>query len=453
MSYQLFLDSLSQVEQDQSLFETELQDELQGIHHEELVKMGSLMITRLKDFANMGKFFAEQQPVDLLTKLTEALQEYELLLMPPKVFGGFCPCLKPARSGSEYDKRYLYTRSKVVSATYLSHSVIIESKAEKINMDSMHFADYTNKMNSLFNMLSSISTKGNEDTRNNAKKELLAALEMVNRFMRSFEEETKDFQNEVKRILTETSDLLSARSLPDAQPISRRILVKAQSSMQEIMNSSAEVSMVRAKEMLVALDLLGKELVEARENEVKDFNDLEDAMTMLNQADVLNRLREDSEIVHSDTSCKIRDATKRWSTVKAQSAPRPVVEYTEETVMNSSISMKGSGAVGDSTHKIMSEVGKKMTNIPKKGLQGGKSTVLNAVKFTTDSFVHAVDKVNEVVDKTVEDASSNIKKANQLLGIEPVYEPPTAAAKVRGSIQNIRSQNPTHNGGFYSKLS
>lgn len=43
MSYQIFLDVLNQLENDQSFFEAELGQELQGIRHEELVRLGMLI--------------------------------------------------------------------------------------------------------------------------------------------------------------------------------------------------------------------------------------------------------------------------------------------------------------------------------------------------------------------------------------------------------------------------
>ena len=117
------------------------------------------MIQKFKIFIDLGKFFAESQQPDVMTKMLQSVQEYEILLMPAK---SMCPCLKPARFGPEYERQYLLVRSKVVGATFLVEAILIETKAEKYNMDSMHFADYANKMNSIFNMLNNISTKGNK---------------------------------------------------------------------------------------------------------------------------------------------------------------------------------------------------------------------------------------------------------------------------------------------------
>ena len=153
------------------------------------------MIKKIKTFIDMGKMFADSQQPDVISKMLQSIQEYVVLLMPPKVFGGFCPCLKPARFGPEYERQYLLTRSKVVAATFLVDAILIENKAEKFNMDSMHFADYANKMNSIFNILSNISTKGNEQAREQAKNELLQAFEQVNKFMKVFEEETVEFRS------------------------------------------------------------------------------------------------------------------------------------------------------------------------------------------------------------------------------------------------------------------
>jgi hypothetical protein len=44
------------------------------------------------------------------------------------------------------------------------------------------------------------------------------------------------------------------------------------------------------------------------------------------------------EVIHSDANSKIRDSLKRWNTVKSQSSPRPVTEYTEDLIRMSSSS-------------------------------------------------------------------------------------------------------------------
>ena len=48
--------------------------------------------------------------------------------------------------------------------------------------------------------------------------------------------------------------------------------------------------------------------------------------------DLLSSLRRDSETLFTDTNSKLRDAAKRWMGVRAQSQPRPVVEYHEEVI-------------------------------------------------------------------------------------------------------------------------
>lgn len=251
-SYQGLVDIVNQLEHDQSLFQAELGNELPGALHAELVELGDVMSRILRVFVDKGKMFSDQQQPNVLGKMIEAAHDYIALLMPAKVCGGFCPCLKPARSGPEYEKRYLMSRTKVVSATFLAHSILIENKAEKFNMDSMHFADFANKMNNIFNVLSSISTKGGDESRENARGELLNSLEMVNRFMKSFEEETNDFKAECRRRLASTNELLTSRTASgsDGGAITRRVLVKAQSSLQEIMNTAAAVSLQKAKESM-----------------------------------------------------------------------------------------------------------------------------------------------------------------------------------------------------------
>ena len=122
-TYQTFLVALGQLEQDQSLFESMVGEELVGLHHENLVRVGGKMCHKLKLFSDLGESYAATLASDFVLKCTDAIQEYEALLMPPKVFGGLCPCLKTARDGPEYDRRFMVVMAKVLSYSHTSHSL------------------------------------------------------------------------------------------------------------------------------------------------------------------------------------------------------------------------------------------------------------------------------------------------------------------------------------------
>lgn len=300
--------------------------------------MGETMNKRLRQFAKKGKAFAESLPPDFVSKLTDSIISYRDLIMPPKIFGGYCPCLKPARSGIEYEKKLMIVKAKMASTIFLCQAVIIESHGEQHNMQSMHFADYVNKMNSIFNSLSEIKCTGGERGLETARKKLQPCIVSIEKFIANYEEDFAEgsFKAEAKRRLRSTQELLVSRQQADGDapstglPISKRVLVKAQSTLQEIMNSAASISSNKAKEHLLQLDKLATDLKKARDQEVNIFNHLEDGMHENNLMDMLHRLREDSEVVHSDANSKVRDAIKRWSSVKTQSVQRKVVEYEEE---------------------------------------------------------------------------------------------------------------------------
>ena len=164
-NYQAFVGALGQLEQDQSLFESLLGEELIGLHHENLVRLGGKMCHKFKHLVALGESFAATLSPDLIPKFTDAIQEYESLLMPPKVFGGLCPCFKPARDGPEYDRRFMVVMAKVATMVFLSQAVVLESKCEKLNMDSMHFADYANRLNTVHTTLAAIQSKGGDKVR------------------------------------------------------------------------------------------------------------------------------------------------------------------------------------------------------------------------------------------------------------------------------------------------
>ena len=452
MSYQIFLDALTQLEEDQSFFEAEVGQELQGIHHEQLVRLGGKMTKKLRLFANVGKSFAESLQPDFLVKIIETIHEYGHLIMPPKVFGGFCPCLKPARDGPEYDKKFRAVFAKVVSTLFVCQAVVIENAGEKLNMDSMHFQDYVNRMNTIQTTLGSISTRGNEHAREGCRIELLASVEAVNRFMTSFDTDTEEFKAESNRRLSSTRELLS---IPADGGIGRRILVKAQSSLQEIMNSVASVSMKKSRESLTTLDALSKDLKSARDIEVSMFTEMESKMQESNLLDLLHRLREDSEVVHSDSGSKLRDGTKRWTSVKNQSAPRPVAEYSEDAVIRApSITTHGpelpsigiEGFIRD-TGTIIGNTGKKAVTLPGKAAADGVKATMGFVNMGVTGVVKgskdAVNGFSNGATKVVKAGKTAVQPVEKLFGIETDPPPPVPKKGASGMFQG---------GGFFNPL-
>ena len=113
--------------------------------------------------------------------------------------------------------------------------------------------------------------------------------------------------------------------------------------------------------------------------------------------DLLSSLRRDSETLFTDTSSKLRDAAKRWMGVRAQSQPRPVVEYHEEVVSQGHDNNLGgiiqipagfaaipAGIVNNVSggdlnsvdpEKLFRDTGKKIGDIGKKGAQAAQKAV------------------------------------------------------------------------------
>lgn len=349
--YQIFLEKLSQLQQDQSVYEAEQQnsDELQGLQHEEVIKLGRLMCKRFQRFAEKGQEFADTLSPDFVPKLIDAMVLYQNLIVPPKVFGGFCPCLKPARSGPEYDKKLILTKAKMVTVSFTSQAVLIEQKAEQHNVEGVQSADYVSKMNIVFKALEDIKVGSSEKSQEVARKKLLQAAEQVDRYVQLFGDfgGKKDFRLEATRIIKRTQENLQAR--PTAQdgtplPLGRRLLIKSQSSLQEIMNSAAAISLTSAKDTLKNLDSLSKLMQKTRDLEVAQFSQMEESIVALGLQEELARLREECDMLHTEALIRVKDATKRWSAVKTQSVPRKVVEYDDEG--SSAHGGQGNGVVG-----------------------------------------------------------------------------------------------------------
>ena len=82
-----------------------------------------------------------------MTMFNTAMKDYTELLMPKKVFGGLCSCLKPARSGTVYEKRYFNVRSKLVQAKLGGIAAVIEMKGESLYDDAQSYIKYAKDLN------------------------------------------------------------------------------------------------------------------------------------------------------------------------------------------------------------------------------------------------------------------------------------------------------------------
>jgi hypothetical protein len=461
--YQTFLSLLQQFAQDQTFYESDLlnSEELDGKEHEDIIKLGGVMSKRLQKFAEKGEGFAETLPNDFLPKLMDAIQSYQLLIVPPKPFGGFCPCLKPARSGVEYEKKMLVTKAKMVSVIFISYAVIIENKGEQHNMDSMHYADYCNKMNNVFSQLnevklmnSNVSEKGLEANR----KKLLACTESVDKFILHFGESggSEEFKTVAQRRIRAAQESLAqqrqnanAKDNPGAINTARRQLINVQASLQEVMNSAAAISAEQAKVNLDSLDNLTKILKKSRDVEVNQFNEMEEKMVEYVLMDVLHRLREDSEVIHSDASSKLRDSIKRWESVKKQSQPRKVAEYIEEPEptmiavpgmenMKVKVNMNPAGLNGNDISAAVD---------PREIFKHGKMASMQVKTFADKAGTKVVSDINSFVKATNEALNIKGLGANDA---PPAGPPPpvptkkTAAAASNGNSGgfNLNSLNP-----------
>jgi hypothetical protein len=410
-SYQQFCEALAYIQQDQEKFENLAgSGEFSGPKHEELAVLGSKMLRNLLKLAKKGESFAQSLPPDFLERLTHACKEYYLLFMPPKRFGGLCPCLKLRRYGIEYEKRLCVVKAEVVSAVFLPIGAIVDSKAEVLNIDSVKYSEYIARMNDLFKLLQNVITKGNETVREKARKDLLMAWDSVGKFLEHYCESNESFLMEAKRQLRSVKETLTNLPKPAQQQASsdnsgatssakpttlgRRLLVKAQSGLQEIMNSAALIVLNISKTSLYAVDDIQKILRRERDAEVAHFNGLEDEMHDEESIHILHRLREESEIVYNDANNKLREAAKRWNTVKGQAKPRPVAVIEEPPPPQSANpNIFPPGQAIANTSKEIGNLGK---NAAKEGGKIAKEAVTGVkdiVTFVTGDVVKGVGNI------------------------------------------------------------
>ena len=214
--YDEFSDLIDQLIDDQSLFQAEPPETCK-----ELVIAGKSMVESLVEFKALGKFFWMSLPETDLAEIIYAIKEYKSILLPPKIccgLGAYFSCLvKLSRSGIEYEKRLFSTHAIVIDACYSLKLIVIGNFLEKMNSESMQYLDYVNRMNGISNSLANLSTKGGDHLRENARIELLAMLDQIDRFIKHYFEEDGPhhaFRMEACRRITQTAVSYTHLTLP-----------------------------------------------------------------------------------------------------------------------------------------------------------------------------------------------------------------------------------------------
>jgi hypothetical protein len=435
--YDSFDELLEQITDDQSLFEADPPDTCH-----ELVLAGRDMVDALTEFRALGNFFWMTLPEIDLMEIQNAVEQYKLMLLPPNICFGLnkcCPCLvKLQRSGVEYEKKLMTTHALLVESGYSVRLIVLEQAIDKMNTESMHYVEYVNRMNAIFNSLGSISTRGSDQSRDNARVQLLALLEQVDRFVKHYfpeEGENHLFRMEASRRVVQTGEILSSKPVRQSQGnpstpstgIHRRILVKALANMQEIMNSAVGIAAAKANEFAESNEVelntcarISGDLLVARDKRIKSISDLENRALNLQLDDLIARIKEDGERRHNDALGKLREAVKRWKVVKTQSVYRNVAVYEED---DSSSATADPMKVLNKTGKQMGDGLKKAANIPGNaaigfvgGITGAVGAVTSGVKGAATGIASGVKGAASGIAKGMTEAVDGIKETFENLG-------------------------------------
>lgn len=253
-----------------------------------------------------------QLQVDYLRKVTEAIEEYARLIMPPKVLGGFCPCLKPARNGPEYERTFFVVLSKIVSALFLSEILLIEYQVMRINNDSTRFIDYTNRMDALQSVLKFITTNNDDVSRENCRVELMTSAEQIIKFMDFFEDDVQEIKAQSDLKLASILDLLSPKNSQNSL-ISTRMLMKILSILQEIMNFIGVISMNKSIDTILIVFNLEMEQIQIWQAQKSSFLLMENKSKYSDKLvlDILNKLIRENESINNDATLHLKAASER----------------------------------------------------------------------------------------------------------------------------------------------
>lgn len=377
-----------------------------------------------------------------LHSLIMDIDDFLLLMNPPSVCDGWCFCLAPPRSGSAYDSSLLKCQIRLCASAFTARLLLTEAKVETLGLDSVKYVEYVNKMNQIATALSNIATGKTitDDMKLRARDELISSMEGIERFIKYyFESESDEFRAEALRRISATSSVLEAK-------YNRRNLVRAQASLQEIMNSAASISANAARDAMDDLDKCAEQVKRFRQEQVTRMNDLEDDFHALELTSALDHYREECEISYSALDPKIKDVAKRWKLVKSQSTFRTVVVYEEDKPAPAPNSMASAivpnvlaEAAVDSSKMMVSAgktvvgVGKSVVAVPTMAVKGGAKAMMGAAN-------EAVNLAKSGAEGAVNLASTSASKVMSV-GSKVASVPNKAMSAMRGSTSKEESSS------------
>ena len=443
-SHHELIDILTQLEDDQSLYESQLMyfDSVSSMYHEEIIAAGRKMAEKVRIFANHG-YSSELLPTFMAT-VVNAIKDYMRILAPPKV--AFCPCLKPSRKGYLYQSWFFVILIAMLSVTFECEAVVLEYCGQRSLLESLHFVDYIHRMINIQNDIREISNRNTEHARESVRIELLRAIETVGRYLLLFNSDTSELMSRCHSRLESFAELLAA---PAEWSIARHTLTKVIISLQQIMNSASEISLKKSTDSIATLNTLGTELGRAWSIQVVTLTAIESQTYMPALREHLKTTIRANEERHHNSHLTIVEAKRRWTDTKFQSAPRPlqvvkdIYESTETNeVMNLSQNLKKSYEVSHPPSPLPSPFSFEKTTY----LNGRRNDSIDCINDNSNSNgcsnSNSNSNSNNILDKNkINDLKSDMKSNGNIIEFYPTI----ADNKVKAIDQKLNNEDITIN--------
>lgn len=418
--FSIFCDRLAILQEDMPAFEdngalTLIQANSASGWLESFLPLGRELILSLLRIAKKGEVFTDNiETKDYLDRMAHILESYyDVLYMPPKMFGGICQCiLGRRRTGLAFERKCAAAYSKAAFAVFTSKILLIEGRLNDILNAGQRFTDIANKATFIFKCLSNVNPKGNDNNREKARVALQSGCNDVHIFVSEFFDELYGIVTTDEKVSDSNGTKLEALrririaddNLAAAKPGSARnednsasghgrgvpvnnsvasnnrikLLVKCQSSLQEIMNtamSKCRPIILENLRLLQAIEKLVNESFSVFKQRLKESEDPNDPVKV---KDEINRYSEEVAQRHSDLTSYIVEANSRWDGITNQCVMRPVATFVDDTpppvVAHTNIididPLKQTG-------KAIGNIGGKGVSLVKEGAQNIKEGAMN----------------------------------------------------------------------------
>lgn len=278
--------------------------------HESLITLMNKLTQNMRDADELGEYCIAGLTAEMSNKLRKCFTDYLALMNIP---ASCCGLIKPNRSGDKYMKRFAILKGQVIEGIFLIRAGMISFQCAELKRQSIRINEFASIISQSSAAIAKINVKNSEVEKRNAKNELLNHYESLEKFANEFSSTGKD--DEVSNFFREIKEMLAT---PLESQHSKKRFDQAKKYLHELLSLGANVVSTRAKQNSDKIMKFIKALEEARDDELKSFEEIENTYSIVKGDSQFLVVKECSGSIHTIVHNNLTEVGTMWNDIKSQ---------------------------------------------------------------------------------------------------------------------------------------